>query len=1080
MMEQILYRRENGYVVRRSQNISQNECDFILNKVHEINSYVKSAQPGFEPMYIFSLEQTKNRYFVKLSNTYQGGRRSLIYHVLVVNEIDYFSLIKDPEQFFNFSKRNFKTIRIDEDGYLSSLKEIIFDDNSYDVRNLMIEYQLNNNGFIDFLSTLYFSLLQHTNYKLGVYSKSRRSIEKIFKDIGYAIFSYLPLYLRKMINVCDSVAPYSFQFDIQFLSQDDDLSNIDAYYDIDTFEFKIISQCDRRDLYLSEIINFNENQITEYFSSIDNFVEQLGKCRKNCSVYVLLKSAILYAKPYLFSKENFELQKEFVLLLLEMDVENQHLVNDLVIALLDQMRMSEDPCSSLKLCCIFYKKIITNEKNKVVVSEKILDLFNKLGNEEKIECIQYVFKINEDNQIYKDILIALLKISNDEIIIACSKEYMILFKKMSDSTEKKYIVDRFNKLFKKGDLNTKIDLFNISMKFKLTEILADYLQEGNIAFFEKIIDQLVETYISYTNLDNDLCEMIFSRIKDIISDNKSDEFIHNMMLKWIELESQSIDRIVAEAVSHMNNKQELYTDNHFMMWLERRYTLTNNHNLKDIYLTLLLNSGTDKIEKKLNELFSTYKNDKFTNNDYVVLDNIIKYVDNNNIVLNIDILTKIIEMYSNLFKINIIYHYLQNTYFECENHAEEVYSLLENKFPVIFNDPQLGKEKYKLYDRYYSKKINNKEIKSVDDIIIILNSCNNLYHEYSYNVIKELYSNASTAYIRSAKLDLNRYEYIKKQKKDMDENMNLCFFENYANDLFKYMIETFWSVATYDTFDYAIKDVYLEFNIDHNYDNRPNYDLVIQFDYLLRDKNWNKIYDFFIRNDYLKNLELKENIIKQFICAYNDRYGEDINSIALSKINVKNLTFKFEDFFNEIDRNYNLAMDILSKIIIFDYLNISKKQAKKELKKYLNLHSEFPDFFSMNIIVLAIVFISYVILITNDYFYFNNLNYFNNIDLRNFYLLCNYALYFLIVIILSLFLLFSLNIISKKTFNRYRFYMLLIILESYLLFMFSIWCTLLLSSFISSLIITTSLLIISIGFHLCLKKKMDIVKNLEK
>lgn len=1077
MIEQILYTRNDGYKQYASKNISEDECDTVINKVHQISNFIQQNNTNNEPKYIFKQEYGSHRYIAKLGYVRQGGRLSVDHHVLVMEEQEYLQRLSHPELLFDFSKQNFRSSRVDNSGNLSSIDEFILDnDNDFKINDIVNQYNLNNQSFHQFLSTLYYSLLFRKQYKFGIYMENVRNRDKVFRNFGYAIFSLLPLELRKNINIGSSTAPRSSNIDIQIVNQSDRLTELDVYYNIDTGELKYLKQCEYRDFYVDQFIKFDENQINNYFEQIDKFIQYFGKNVSNQDYYVLLKAAMLYNDPSLFERESSKNQLEFVDDLLTASVENQIVLYKFAIKLLSKIDKQEH-VAVFRRNYLLYKNLNDRELKKEIFSDLICR-FNESADNEKIEFFHYVFESEHDHQNVIELLMNFMDICSDDTIIHCSREIMLLYKELNVKSVRNKICERLFNLFETCSDKKRVQLFNLSLELHLLQIIFIFLSEKHLNFQENVLDLLVNLYDELHNSKyKDLTTIIKTRIFEVLTNKKDDTYICENILKWIEKDSQNLDDIFVEAIEMIDNYLILKDNTFFMNWMKKRYYVTSVEQLKKIYLSYLLSSDISKIEEKIDELYEKHRN--LGNDDVIIVKNIYKLVASENMYLKIDKLNKYMKMFCAYDDIQKLYSYLENTYFDLDDESQEIYALLQEHYPQIYNDPQLKKGDYPTYDKYFSNQLHEKKISSVSDLVKIVNCCqNNKYKRLSYQTIISLYNDNQRKIISSYQLDTEKYDYITKQKKELLSCKTIPFIWDYKALFYENMIDSFWDSSTYETFDYKEKYIYKELNFQHKYDQHDNYKLVKQFDDFLEYTDWDEIYKYFFETNAVDNQESRKNIVKQFIYEYENIDNQNTNYIALCNVDFDHCTLNCQKYFNELAKT-GIILDktIINQLNILNYIDTDEKTVLKELKKYKNYQSDYPSYSTVNRLILLMNVMGYLAVIINSYFYNNNLKIMKDLTARNMYLLVNYACYLVIVILLTLMVLFCVKDITKRISNRFKLEVLLDLTISYIFIALCIWLTLLINQIAISIVVSGFFLAATVGLHYRVIKKIKVVRT---
>lgn len=274
MVKQILYIRDEfeGYKKYMSKDMDELEADEIISRLHQF-----CDQTNDDAYFVFA---DSSIYLAKVSHAYQGGRLTVVYYVLV---------LEDETQVPNITLDVFQKYKINRFGVLNDVLCTSY----VDMNQIMDKYHLNQSQFAQFLAQVYEYLFSNHHRSFGIYAPK----EEMFISICMILLHLLPKSLRNQVIFSNKEME---GINIHISDHQSILHHCDIGYDIDSKQsyYKSFSDLEpyiscllsypqsQRDLYLDEIkdeITFKNKLILQNVDLISNETyENKMAYLKNC------------------------------------------------------------------------------------------------------------------------------------------------------------------------------------------------------------------------------------------------------------------------------------------------------------------------------------------------------------------------------------------------------------------------------------------------------------------------------------------------------------------------------------------------------------------------------------------------------------------------------------------------------------------------------------------------------------------------------------------------------------------------------------------------------------------------------
>ena len=643
---------------------------YVINKIDVINRYHKKTITENlqleNPIFIFKQENGTNYYIVKLTYLWQRGRRVNVYHVLVLNEVDYYDYINLPVRLFNYSEENFKHSKPNRMGVLQNLDSLYLEEYKLNFNDIINRYNLNNVNFSEFMSALYYSLLFDKKMIFGLYIDNFKDREIIFKELNYIILSLLPYGLREKVTFSNVRAPIGSNIYLQFIGKDDEANGVDFVYDIDRRSIEKNTKEEYLELHLERLFEKTEDSLKKFFDNAKVFIDDIALKENNKeSKYILLKCSMINNDINIFKYETVNEQLTLINRILALLVTNKKSMQSFVLKLLqnikDKDRYYEKFIICYRLYCEFDKGL---NNNKPLLSNVTINNFKNCTVKEKSHAIK---KIYQDSMFDSELFSRCIQECNDNELKVLYPEIILIYDRTINDFLCKIVIEKYCDIFKTQDNQTRIEMFdlaleNITNKQKRNKLIYCYIID-DYGYLRMIIERLMSLYeeslsYNYGKLINLLEKVIYKVINQ-----SEDSFIIEKMNSWIwKYKGEEFDRLYVHCINCIRDYSLLKNSQIFIEWIQERYYVTKNGELKDIYYELVLEFNKNQLEKIIDDIYIESVRGILSSNTEQLMDKVSKIVFNKKIELTTETLIKFLK---------IIYYYYDNL--EICNYLREVY-----------------------------------------------------------------------------------------------------------------------------------------------------------------------------------------------------------------------------------------------------------------------------------------------------------------------------------------------------------------------------------------------------------------------
>lgn len=509
MIEQVFYGREGtrGYTSRFSSGLSESEANEVIGIMDKFGKNINAGTDASFLIYpLYSSQDTIKRVcLARLSSTTQGGRSTLIYHGLLIDTDEYMDRSRDPKQIFGFTNKNFQsTCRGNEMPPLNSLG--VSYDIGFDKDDIFREYNIKNEGYLKFLTTVYTALSKNTRTTFAIQIGNLKDRNKVMRHFGYLIMSMLPYDLRSKASFFSRSASNSIGVTFQIIDAND-RNESDVVYEISTGECLVNrSGIETIDFYLNDLLYMSDSELSCYFSNMDRFKGELKLSRYNDTPsYTVSKLSKLSHDPSMFSSETSENQITFIRDLLSLETKNDELINNMLVRLLP-FANHQNHMDIFQINFELYKRLNIkkeyNRENIRSITENIILNYRNSTSEERVQIFDLLYDYAFDDrgvQIILENLVEINEIESDKVLV---DKYLKLYDQAYDTDWKSCLYKKIKAVFKEGDIAQKNEIW--SSVYKSTDSVA------KDTFIYKILDDKDESFCK--SIFNDLL-LLYTKAK---------------------------------------------------------------------------------------------------------------------------------------------------------------------------------------------------------------------------------------------------------------------------------------------------------------------------------------------------------------------------------------------------------------------------------------------------------------------------------------------------------------------------------------------------------------------------------------
>lgn len=433
MIEQVLYRRtvEQGYNEYCSRGLSKEEAHRVNVVMDTVASDISDLGSGADsPFMIYPFETMHRFCLATFQREFSKGRSNSVNHGLLIEEDEYRDLVKKPEQLWGFTNKSFLSRKVNHREEMFALKALDVSNNPELSKDYIFsEYNLNNDGFLQFLNAIYTSLSKNKNYLFGLRIDNSKDANKTMLHLGYLIMSMLPYELRDKVSFCSRSAPDSVGVAVQILQEKD--PEKDITYDVATGVCSVNNaSVEVMDFYLNDLLSMSDVALRDYFGILATFKNDLNLYEGSEAEYVVSKLLKLSQKPSMFAAETAENQFTFINDVFSLPTSNTDVINSIVVRLLPFVDVNHY-MEAFNINFGLYRKINPEKEfdRQIMaqIEENLVQNYTNATTEEKKELFVLVFKSEEKHVRVGMILEKFVETNKIEMDSVLINEYIKLY-----------------------------------------------------------------------------------------------------------------------------------------------------------------------------------------------------------------------------------------------------------------------------------------------------------------------------------------------------------------------------------------------------------------------------------------------------------------------------------------------------------------------------------------------------------------------------------------------------------------------------------------------------------------------------
>lgn len=1040
MIEQVLYRRtvEQGYNEYCSRGLSKEEAHRVNVVMDTVASDIDDLGSGADSPFMLYPFETMHRFcLATFQREFSKGRSNSVNHGLLIEDIEYRELVKNPEQLWGFTNKNFLSRKVNHREEMFALKALeISENDELNKDYLFSEYDLCNDGYLKFLNAIYTLLSKNKAYSCGLRIDSSKDANKVMRHFGYLIMCMLPYELRDKISFCSRRVPDSIGVTIQIL-QEREPDKTDIVYDLSAGEcFVINSAVDITNFYLNDLLTMSDAELREYFGVLAAFKTELKLSANNEAEYVISKLLKLSLAPAIFGSETAENQFAFINDVFSLPTSNTEIINSIVVRLLPFVDLNHY-METFNINFELYKKInLEEEIDRGIVAQiedNLIQNYLCASAEEKVQLFESVFKSGNVHMEVSNILQRFVEandIISDSMLV---DEYIDLFEEFFETEWKEKLYVKIDTVFKQGDVLRKKKIWsrlcNSGNAMARFCFIYGILLDKDESFQFAIFDDLVSIYLDI--IDEKESELVYTRITDVLSDG--DDIFRLQILNRYKDSAELEATLWIDTYNSIDDLQKMANNIEFLKCLRYKYYHSENAAICDLYLEYVSHAPVSELEN----IITHYGEQRVGSEcEDLLISRIVYSITRDKKKLSVAAL-KLLASAVKDSEVNELASYINTLYLQSYyDKCNEIYEYLETKQPRLFNCSYLNKEYLPSYDLYIASKL---DMRVMNDDQLLVRTIKNLealtYHDESFKKLTSIYQKYIEQEFGVLNNDFERYLKYKKLVEKLNKILGTQFAElNYAS-LKDRMQFRFWNESSIRSFDYEHCEIYKSDSevYDLKFVNHENHVLANNISGLISSTfvDWDKVYSILLTRKFISKDSVHNQVVNDFKKKYRE-YGmpvSDLEYIAFNCVNKTSLEMDYMMLFDNLQKNgYSISYKSINGMNVFSYIPINR-QLKTLIKKYKNYQSDSPSYdevirglFFEQIAVLAL-------LIANNVFGALVIKMSENLKTRDIFLLCNYVGYILLtmgIAIVSLWLMKRANMRKSTKYDVVVFGLLII------------------------------------------------------
>ena len=943
MIEQVLYRRtvEQGYNEYCSRGLSKEEAHRVNVVMDTVASDISDLGSGADsPFMIYQFETMHRFCLATFQREFSKGRSNSVNHGLLIEEDEYRDLVKKPEQLWGFTNKSFLSRKVNHREEMFALKALDVSNNPELSKDYIFsEYNLNNDGFLQFLNAIYTSLSKNKNYLFGLRIDNSKDANKTMLHLGYLIMSMLPYELRDKVSFCSRSAPDSVGVAVQILQEKD--PEKDITYDVATGVCSVNNaSVEVMDFYLNDLLSMSDVALRDYFGILATFKNDLNLYEGSEAEYVVSKLLKLSQKPSMFAAETAENQFTFINDVFSLPTSNTDVINSIVVRLLPFVDVNHY-MEAFNINFGLYRKINPEKEfdRQIMaqIEENLVQNYTNATTEEKKELFVLVFKSEEKHVRVGMILEKFVETNKIEMDSVLINEYIKLYEEFFESEWKSALYWKIVNVFKQCDIPEKEKIWNRMCNSTNPDaknnFIYNILHEEDEPFYKVIFDALVNLFIK--SCSQQIKERCLVCISDVIH-KEDDNYRVQIIQNYNDVESME-NTIWLETYNAISDYQTVATNVEFLKCLRDKYYNSSNPEICDLYLEYIGNVPVSELESIIRQYG---KQTKTNEREDFLLNKVIYFLTKDKKKVSISVL-KILAAVVKEDGVNELASYISNLYLSTSSDSSmEVYDFLDTEQPRLYNNPYLHKEYLSSYDSYLASKLDKRILKDDSELVVLLKNLELLpYHEECFAKINAIYQKWIDQELSLSKDDYERYLKCKSIYNKLFVLAQTQFGSLYYKKLITRVQNSFWKESSIASFDYEHCGMYKSDSIVFNqqFKDHENHVLAENLSSLIEDSyiDWDKVYEILLSKKYISQDTVRNQIIKDFNKKYNE-YGmskSDPDYIAFACINKGNFKMDYDKLF-ELLKKYHHRIDerTIRRLKIFEYIRVSDQLRKLVLR----------------------------------------------------------------------------------------------------------------------------------------------------
>ena len=1032
-IEQVLYRRTlEGYNEYYSNGLSKDQAHRVNALMNMVASDISDmGSTTNSPFMLYNFAEMHKFCLATFKKEFSRGSSNSANHALLIDESEYEKLIRDPEQLWGFTNKNFLSRRLNEREEMFTLEKLDISENyGLDKDSIFKEYGLNNDEYLKFLNAIYTSLYRNKEYSFGIRIDNSKNANKVMRHFGYLIMSMLPYELRDKISFCSRSVPDDAKITVQIL-QEKDPEKTDITYDISKCECLVNNaNIEIIDFYLTDLLSVSNDALKDYFDMFLDFKSKINISKDSEEEYIILKLWKLSEDPSLFASETAEAQLTFIRDVFSLPAANANIINSIVAQLL-RFVDSKHCIEAFNINFELYNKLDSENESDVNIIARIED--NLLSNydsatpEEKEQLFKSVFMFNEvHTNVYK-ILERFVEINKMKLDVSLVDEYIKLYEEFFGNELASSLYLKIVEVFKQCDISGKEKIWNqvySSTDLDVRKLLVDGILSNEDEPFHKVIfNNLVTLFTEAT--DSQFKESCYTYITNVIH-KEDDEFLMKILLDYNDVYEVE-DSLWLEAYNSIKDYKRAAKNAKFLECLKDKYYKSSNPQICDLYLEhidgMTLNESEDIINKYVQKAKTSEREDRLFNK-------VVDFLKRDKKKVSINVLKEMITAVKDEY-VDELATYISTVYLSANSDDNnEIYNFMQIKNERLYNSTCLNKENLCSFDSYNSSKINerNEELledeKELVDLIEYLEKLK--YNEESFAKIESIYHEYINQKLNIIQGDYERFTKCRELYNKLDSIKQTEFGAKYYSELKDAVQKSFWEESNINTFDYEHCDIYRLNSVmyDKQFKEHENHVLTENISELIDDYNvdWDKVYKMLLSRKEISSPSIRKQIIENFIKEYhnNGLSVSDDDYIAFTSVNKNSLEMDYSMLFDNLQKcGHLIDNEAIRNMRIFRYISINDKLLDKKIAQFKNYQSENPSYKEIIIGLLMEQFAFMILLVANNVLC--NFVIKTSVKLKDMELLslCNRAVYVVLIIAAAIASIVLMKQANKRSSDKY-------------------------------------------------------------